>query len=94
MPELNDTEVRALEEALDDEYRARATYDQVIRDFGPVLPFTRIREAEERHINALQCAAQAVYALRPPGAEKPLAGKGLALHQPAESLRGLELRQR
>jgi hypothetical protein len=53
MPELNDTDIRALEEALDDEYRAWATYDQVIRDFGPVLPFTRIRAAEERHIDAL-----------------------------------------
>jgi hypothetical protein len=53
MPELNDTDIRVLEEALDDEYRAWATYDQVIRDFGPVLPFTRIRAAEERHIDAL-----------------------------------------
>jgi hypothetical protein len=35
-------------------YRAWATYDQVIRDFGPVLPFARIREAEQRHIDALR----------------------------------------
>lgn len=54
MPELNETDVRALEEALDDEYCAWATYDHVIDDFGPVLPFTRIREAEERHIDALR----------------------------------------
>jgi hypothetical protein len=51
---LDDTEQRALREALDDEYRAWATYDQVIRDFGPVLPFTNIREAEARHIGALR----------------------------------------
>lgn len=54
MAELAETDIRALEEALDDEYRAWATYDQVIRDFGPVLPFTRIRAAEERHIDALR----------------------------------------
>jgi rubrerythrin len=43
----------ALEEALDDEYRARATYRKVIETFGPVRPFTNIVEAEERHIDAL-----------------------------------------
>jgi hypothetical protein len=53
MPELTEMEIRAPEEALDDEYRAWATYDQVIRDLGQVLPFTRIREAEGRHIEAL-----------------------------------------
>jgi hypothetical protein len=31
MPELNETDIHALDEALDDEYRAWATYDQVIR---------------------------------------------------------------
>jgi hypothetical protein len=40
-------------QALDDEYRAWATYDQVIKDFGPVRPFVNIREAEGRHIEAL-----------------------------------------
>jgi hypothetical protein len=53
MPELNGTEIRALEEALDDEYRAWATYNQVIHDFGKVRPFTNILGAEERHIDAL-----------------------------------------
>ena len=48
------TEVRALAEALDDEHKAWATYDQVIRDFGPVRPFVNIREAEARHIGALE----------------------------------------
>ncbi len=47
-------EIRALEEALDDEYKAWATYDQVIRDFGPVRPFVNIRDAEARHIGALE----------------------------------------
>ncbi|HSQ69280.1 MAG TPA: hypothetical protein VLM41_04290 [Steroidobacteraceae bacterium] len=66
MTELNGTERRALEEALDDEYRAWATYDQVIADFGQVRPFSNIREAEARHIEALQRLFTA-YALPIPG---------------------------
>ena len=54
MSGLNETEIRAIEEALDDEYRAWATYDQVIRDFGDVRPFINIRQAEARHIEALR----------------------------------------
>jgi hypothetical protein len=34
----SDTEIAALHEALDDEYRAWATYDQVIADHGAVQP--------------------------------------------------------
>jgi hypothetical protein len=51
--ELGSGERSALLEALDDEYRAFATYDQVVRDFGPVRPFINIRAAEARHIEAL-----------------------------------------
>lgn len=54
MSDLNESEIRALHEALDDEYRAWATYDQVITDFGEVPPFSNIREAEARHIEALR----------------------------------------
>jgi hypothetical protein len=54
MNELDDFEVQALQEALDDEFRSWATYDQVIADFGDVLPFANIREAEARHIEALR----------------------------------------
>ncbi|MCZ2096677.1 MAG: hypothetical protein LC136_07480 [Burkholderiales bacterium] len=50
---LSPTEVHALEQALDDEYRAWSTYDQVIADFGEVPPFVDIRDAEARHIRAL-----------------------------------------
>lgn len=50
---LDDTERQALEDALDDEYKSHATYDQVIRDFGSVRPFINIVEAEARHISAL-----------------------------------------
>jgi hypothetical protein len=53
MQELTKTELAALHEALDDEYRAWATYDQIIRDFGEVRPFINIRDAEARHIQAL-----------------------------------------
>lgn len=52
MPTDPDTRA-ALEEALDDEYRARATYKKVIGKFGPVRPFVNIVEAEGRHIEAL-----------------------------------------
>lgn len=51
---LSDSEANALREALDDEYLARTTYDQVIEDFGPERPFTNIRAAEARHIEALR----------------------------------------
>lgn len=53
MDALTDAERRVLHEALDDEYRAWATYDQVISDFGPVQPFVNIRDAEARHGEAL-----------------------------------------
>jgi len=43
----------ALCEALHDEYQARAAYQQIIRAFGPVRPFTNILAAEERHVQAL-----------------------------------------
>jgi hypothetical protein len=54
MSPLTEAEIHALNEALDDEYRAWATYDQVIADFGEVAPFNNIREAESRHIAALR----------------------------------------
>ena len=53
MDRLTEHEIEALREALDDEYHAWATYDQVIADFGEMAPFLNIREAEARHIEAL-----------------------------------------
>ena len=50
---LDDTEVQALKDTLDDEYKSRETYAQVIRDFGEVRPFINIVEAEARHASAL-----------------------------------------
>lgn len=51
--DIEPEEVSALLEALDDEYKAWASYDQVLRDFGPVRPFSNIIESEARHITAL-----------------------------------------
>lgn len=45
--------IEALREALDEEYRSRATYRSVIDAFGPVRPFVNILEAETRHAEAL-----------------------------------------
>jgi hypothetical protein len=58
MTGLTEQEVNALREALEDEHKAWATYDQVVHDFGPERPFINIREAEARHIEALQALFQ------------------------------------
>lgn len=44
----------ALKTALDDEYKALATYEAVIAQYGAVRPFIMISRAEERHISALK----------------------------------------
>jgi hypothetical protein len=72
MNDLTMAESQALYEALDDEYRALATYEQVLADFGEVQPFSNIRAAEERHIEAL-CALFTRYGLPVP--ENPWPGK-------------------
>lgn len=43
----------ALVEAINDEYKARATYRHVIDKFGDIRPFINIVEAESRHVEAL-----------------------------------------
>lgn len=55
----------ALSMALDDEYRARATYQAVLRRFGQVPPFAAIVGAEQRHIEAL-LSLFARYGMTPP----------------------------
>jgi hypothetical protein len=72
MNPLTEAEVHALREALDDEYLAWTTYDQVIADFDNVPPFSNIRESEARHIEAL-CTLFARYGLPVP--ENPWPGK-------------------
>lgn len=49
----NEQTAAALTEALEDEYKARATYNKVIEKFGPIRPFINIVEAEGRHAAAL-----------------------------------------
>lgn len=51
---LSDSELADLTAALDDEHMARATYAQVLTDFGEVWPFINIVEAEDRHADALK----------------------------------------
>jgi hypothetical protein len=72
MSDLTEAETKALHEALDDEYHAWSTYDQVMTDFGEVRPFSNIREAKARHIGALKNLF-ACYALPVP--ENPWPGK-------------------
>ncbi len=51
---LDQATVAALIEALEDEYKARATYAAVIEKFGLVRPFANIIRAEDRHAAALE----------------------------------------
>lgn len=46
--------IEILTEAVEDEYKARATYRRVLEKFGDVRPFSNILEAEQRHIDALR----------------------------------------
>ena len=43
----------SLIEALEDEYKAQASYRVIIKKFGEIRPFINIVEAEGRHIQAL-----------------------------------------
>lgn len=44
----------ALDEAINDEYKALSTYEAVIAKFGAVRPFSMIKGAEEQHIASLK----------------------------------------
>ena len=52
--ELPDEVVAAITAGLQDEHNAYNTYDAIIEQFGEVRPFEIIREAEARHIEALE----------------------------------------
>lgn len=65
MTPLSTSEVQAMSDALDDEYKSYATYAQVIADFGPERPFINIVNAEERHFSAL-LALFATYGITSP----------------------------
>lgn len=51
---LSEDAVEALERAIDDEYKALATYDVFVSELGSVRPFSMIRRAEEQHISSLK----------------------------------------
>lgn len=44
----------AVFKALEDEWKAEAMYNGVLGQLGPVLPFSRIERAEQRHSAALE----------------------------------------
>lgn len=50
---LTEAEKAALDTAIQDEYKARATYNKILDTFGEVMPFANIVNAEERHVEAL-----------------------------------------
>lgn len=52
--DLPENVVIALNDAIQDEYKARATYEAVIAKFGSIRPFIMIKGAEERHIASLK----------------------------------------
>lgn len=54
MSRYDSSTIAAIHEALDDEYKARATYAAVIERHGAVRPFVNIIAAEDRHARALE----------------------------------------
>jgi hypothetical protein len=50
---LTEAEKTALNSAIQDEYKARATYNKILDTFGEVMPFAHIVNAEGRHVEAL-----------------------------------------
>lgn len=50
---LSTDTVSDLARAIDDEYKARATYDAIMAEIGQVAPFVKIRNAENSHVRAL-----------------------------------------
>jgi hypothetical protein len=44
----------ALDQAINDEYKALSTYEAIIAEFGSIRPFSMIKGAEEQHIASLK----------------------------------------
>ena len=63
---LSPAAIDALSLALDDEYKALATYDAIFKKFGDVRPFSQILLSEEMHISSL-LSLYAKYRLADPG---------------------------
>lgn len=60
----------ALDEAINDEYKALSTYEAVMAKFGTTRPFSMIKGAEEQHIASLK-AIYDKYGLKVPANEWP-----------------------
>lgn len=69
---LSDTAKTSLNKALDDEYKAQATYEAIMAKFGNIRPFIMIIRAEEQHISSLKALFDK-YGLEIPG--NPYTGK-------------------
>ena len=52
--ELSSEVQQALDEAINDEYKALSTYEAVIAKLGSVRPFSMIKGAEVQHIASLK----------------------------------------
>lgn len=52
--ELPEEVIDALDLAIEDEYKAKTTYEKVVEEFGSVRPFIMIIGAEESHIASLK----------------------------------------
>lgn len=52
--ELSEEIIKALNLAIEDEYKAKTTYEKIIEKFGNVRPFIMIVRAEETHIASLK----------------------------------------
>lgn len=70
--ELSDTSKTSLNKALDDEYKAQATYEAIMAKLGNIRPFIMIIRAEEQHISSLKALFDK-YGLEIPG--NPYTGK-------------------
>jgi hypothetical protein len=51
--ELDEASQAALIEAVEEEYRALATYEAIMDQFGTVQPFVSVARSEERHVESL-----------------------------------------
>jgi hypothetical protein len=51
---ISEEALALMQEAIQDEYRSHTIYQQVVADFGEVLPFLHTMEAELRHAAALE----------------------------------------
>jgi hypothetical protein len=85
---LTETEVRALNEALDDEYHVWSTYDQVIADCGEVPPadiVTALRNLQEasrqRHLAASSVAHKVSGVAMEEGARGFIGGRASVRYQ-------------